>query len=72
MVALGISILLLNVSFSSLYAQNFPFVYIPIVVTGCISIAGPFFAYFFFGEIVSIRFLVGVVLIVSGMIVMVK
>lgn len=71
MIALGFSLLWLNLAYSMLYGQNIPVAYVPIIVTWIMTVTLWLSGYFFFGETLTRKFIVGAVLILSGMGVMV-
>ncbi len=71
MILLWLSFLWLNVAYSMLYRQNIPVAYVPIIVTGVVTVTLWLAGYFFFHEIITWKFIVGAVMILAGMIVMV-
>ncbi len=72
MIALGLSFLALNIAYSMLYGQHIPVAYVPIIVTGVMTVTLGLAGYFFFHEALSWKFLIGAVMILGGMLVLVR
>lgn len=61
----------LNYGYSALYGQGVMLAYVPIIVTGGMTILLGLVGYFFFHEPISWRFIIGALVILAGMGIMV-
>ena len=71
MVVLALAFVGLNYGYSALYGQGVMLAYVPIIVTGGMTILLGLVGYFFFHEPISWRFIIGALVILAGMGVMV-
>lgn len=67
MILLGLAYLFLNIPYSILYSQSIAVAYVPIIVTGGMTILLGLVGYFFFHEPISWRFIVGALMVLGGM-----
>lgn len=71
MILLALAFVGLNYGYSALYGQGVMLAYVPIIVTGGMTILLGLVGYFFFHEPISWRFIIGALVILVGMGVMV-
>ena len=67
MILLALAFVGLNYGYSALYGQGVMLAYVPIIVTGGMTILLGLVGYFFFHEPISWRFIIGALVILVGM-----
>lgn len=67
MVVLGFAFVGLNYGYSALYAQGVALAYVPLIVTGGMTIVLGIVGYFFFQEVLTRKFICGALIVLIGM-----
>lgn len=67
MIVLWLAFVGLNYGYSALYGQWVALAYVPIIVTGAMTILLGIVWYFFFQEVITWRFIIGALVILAGM-----
>ena len=71
MIALWVAFVGLNFWYSALYGHGVALAYVPIIVTGAMTILLGIAGWLWFGEVITWRFIIGAMMILAGMGVMV-
>ncbi len=71
MLALWVAFVGLNFGYSALYGHGVALAYVPIIVTGGMTVLLGLAGWLWFGEIITWRFIIGAMMILAGMGVMV-
>lgn len=72
MIVLAVAFVGINYAYSALYSQGVALSYVPLIVTGSMTILLGLVGHFFFQELITRKFVLGAIIAVFGMRLMIK